>query len=142
MKVHSLVLFATIVICATLSQVCAKPFYWVERQYTTTRQPLLKKAVSRFNHWFKSLIDAYPSSTWSWREHIYGQTYWDNTKLQKGWYYKGYEDNKRKKEKKVRRPIFNHYDAEGYYASTKPGCQGDDWSRLDKSISEWGKRLE
>lgn len=140
MKVHSLFLLAALVVCAIVSQVFAKPFYWGDFASRTTKKPLLKRAFSRVNHWFKELIDAYPSSTWSWREHIYGQTYWDNPKLKKGWYYKGYEDDQKKKHPE-RKIVWNNYDRAGYYHTTKPGCQGDDWSILDKSISEPGHRV-
>ncbi|KAI5732801.1 hypothetical protein M8J76_004317 [Diaphorina citri] len=68
-----------------ISQVSGKPFYWGDRAYYTTKQPLLKKAFSKFNHWFKNLIDAYPSSTWYYKEHIYGQTYWKDPEIVRAW---------------------------------------------------------
>ncbi|KAI5739433.1 hypothetical protein M8J77_019261 [Diaphorina citri] len=117
-----------------ISQVSGKPFFWGDRLYYTTKQPLLKKAFSKFNHWFKNLIDAYPSSTWSWREHIYGQTYWKDPVIKKAWYYKGVvEDWKsRNPPKKV---IFNQYDIEKYKTTVKPGVQED--IDLDYPISRF-----
>lgn len=69
----------------TLSQVSCKPFYWGDESYLTTKQPLLEKAFSKLDHWFRNLIDAYPSSTWHWKEHFYGRTYWKNPRLIRGW---------------------------------------------------------
>uniref|UniRef100_A0A8D8T7H7 Uncharacterized protein n=1 Tax=Cacopsylla melanoneura TaxID=428564 RepID=A0A8D8T7H7_9HEMI len=68
-----------------LSQVNGKPFYWGDHGYYTTKTPLLKKAFSKLDHWFKELIDAYPSSTWYYKEHIYGRTYWKDPEVIRAW---------------------------------------------------------
>lgn len=139
MNLHVL-FFSVFVAFFTITYVSAKPFYWTDNSYRTTKKPLLKVAFSKVNHWFKELIDAYPSSTWSWREHFYGRTYWDDPVVKKAWYYKGIEDDHKKRHPE-KRVIWNQYDAERYHITTKPGCQGDDWSLLDKSISDFRVNL-
>uniref|UniRef100_A0A8D8X6J6 Uncharacterized protein n=1 Tax=Cacopsylla melanoneura TaxID=428564 RepID=A0A8D8X6J6_9HEMI len=122
MKPHSYLFLLAFIVSQTYHQVSCKPFYWGDTLYLTTSQPIYKYVFNRVNHWFKNLIDAYPSSTWSWREHLYGETYWKDPEVKKAWFYKGIVDD-RLRRNSPRRVIFDQYDRERYEnpKPTKPG---------------------
>ncbi|KAL1458957.1 hypothetical protein WDU94_010976 [Cyamophila willieti] len=81
-------LFCACFLLFCLSHVSARPFYWGDHGYFTTAQPFLKKAFSKLDHWFKGIIDAHPSSTWYWKEHLYGRTYWKDPEVIRAWIWK------------------------------------------------------
>ncbi|KAL1458956.1 hypothetical protein WDU94_010975 [Cyamophila willieti] len=130
---HSYLFLFAFILCQTYHQVSSNPFYWGDSMYKTTSQPIVKYMMSRVNHWFKNLIDAYPSSTRSWREHLYGETYWKDPQVKKAWFYKGVLADKERRN--PRKPvIFDQYDRERHLntKSTHPGVVDEaDWDSSD-----------